>query len=872
MKDPTLLHPQLLWLAIPVLLLLAVSALLLSNLAAWRRAAALFLQGLSVILLLLALAQPAFVQPNKNLSVVVVLDASSSLSQQSRQQAVDYAKGALAAGAASDDVRFIAVGQKAVLLTPQEVASGQWAMQDNAAGGDGTDLAAGLRLAGSLLGDSGARRIVLVSDGWETTTQGQAANEAAQLATRGIDLQAVGVAALGSPEVIVERLDMPQYVRVGDDVSSSLQIYSTDPATVTLKISVDGAAPVNRQVKLEAGENQVPLDQKASAEGFHWMQVSAEAANDTSNRNNSATATLVVKPQPKILVLEDRAGESAPLVQALSGQQMTVEVRSPSTLPPSASQLVGYDSIVLDNVAATSMSLDQQRTVQEYVQRDGGGLVVVGGKTSFAKGAYADSLFEDILPVSSQPPPRPQQGTTAMVLVIDRSFSMDEYRSQNLDEPSKFSMAKQAAQLAVDALSNGDSLGVISFDTSNMWSLPLQIINSDADKEAAKNLIRAIPLGGGTAINPALQEAADAIRTVNATNKHIVLLTDGMEFGSPDYRPLLDQLRADSVSLSTIGVGSDADTNLLTLLAQQGQGRYYFTEQPENIPRIVFKDLNLALKQAMVEGNVQPRMVAASPVLRGFSPQDLPLLGGYDMTTPKSDATTGLVTDIGDPLLANWNYGLGRVVAFTSDVGPDWAARWLSWSDFARFWDQAVRWSMPSPINKELQPTVSAQGGLHISVESLNPDNSFSDLQNIMAGVRAPSGAVTTTLLSQTAPGRYEATSPLQGAGAYEVRVQRQGDRPTSETAGFSAPPDPEYQHAGTNDALLKAINGGKEYLTGPRQALDPTNLQAVSVDYQPLWPYPLMAGLVLLLLSVAVRRIDFRPALRRRRNKTAPR
>jgi hypothetical protein len=208
------------------------------------------------------------------------------------------------------------------------------------------------------------------------------------------------------------------------------------------------------------------------------------------------------------------------------------------------------------------------------------------------------------------------------------------------------------------------------------------------------------------------------------------------------------------------------------------------------------------------------------------------------------------------------------VVAFTSDAGPGWAGPWLTWEEFARFWDQAVRWSMPSPVEPQLQPaiTVSRQAGVasaygvaHLTVESLHADNSFADLANLTAAVRAPLGAVTTTLLAQTAPGRYEGDVSLAEPGAYEARFTRQeGGQTVSETAGFSVPPGPELLHAGTNDALLQTLVDGKAYLTTPAAALDRQGLAVAAPGRQPLWPYFLIPALLLLLIGVAVRRVYF--------------
>ena len=235
--------------------------------------------------------------------------------------------------------------------------------------GSASDLAAGLRLAGSLLPDAGKRRIVLLSDGWETNDG--AATEATALAARGIDLQVVALAALGQPEVIAESLDIPAYARLGDTIAGDLAVYSTAATSATISLRVDGRALVTRQVQLGAGTTTVPLAQRAATLGFHRLEVAVTGAADTVTQNNTVSAGVVVKPAPALLVIEERPGEALPLASALSGPQMTVDVRNPSAIPSSLAALEAYDGVILDNIAATSLTLDQQRTLQEYVRREG---------------------------------------------------------------------------------------------------------------------------------------------------------------------------------------------------------------------------------------------------------------------------------------------------------------------------------------------------------------------------------------------------------------------------------------------------------------------------------------------------------------------
>jgi hypothetical protein len=420
----------------------------------------------------------------------------------------------------------------------------------------------------------------------------------------------------------------------------------------------------------------------------------------------------------------------------------------------------------------------------------------------------------------------------------------------------------------VDALHQGDSVGVVTFDTQPTWAVPITILSDDATKDQVKAGVTAIAPGGGTNIHDSVALATDSISTLAVKTRHVVVLTDGFEFGTHDYDPILKQITDNHISLTTVGIGRDVDRALLTRLAQQGGGRFYFTEQVLQIPKIIVKDLDISLKQNTSDDKATARAEAASPLLRGIDPTKLPALNGYNLTTPKPDATTALSTDQEDPLLAHWQYGLGRVVAFASGAGPGWAANWVAWNGFAGFWDGVVRWALPSPVARDLQPTINvapaggdgdALGVAHLRVESLLPDNSFADLATVQAALRAPSGAITQTLLTQTAPGRYEADLPVAEAGAYEVRVTRKtGYTTTSESAGFTVPLDPELLHAGINDSLLRRLAAGRAYLTDPAQAFADRKPLPSTADGEPLWPYTLAAALLALLAGVAVRRLDW--------------
>jgi uncharacterized membrane protein len=523
-------------------------------------------------------------------------------------------------------------------------------------------------------------------------------------------------------------------------------------------------------------------------------------------------------------------------------------------LPPSAKDLNSYDGAVLVNTPATSLTLDQQRTLQSFVQDLGRGLLVVGGPRSFSPGGYEGTVLDDMLPVSAEPPIEPQQGSLALFLVIDRSGSMDVLTGGGSASggASKLAMARQAAAEASNLLQPQDTLGVIAFDTSFQWIVAPTKLAGPADVKRAQTAISAIKPGGGTSILPPLEAAFQAATMSDAPLKHIVLLTDG-ESNDHGYEELLARMQPFRVTLSTLAIGSDADTKLLSNLARIGGGRYYFTERSTQIPRIASKETAILTRNAVIEGTVAAVVGEPSPILRDLA-GDVPPLLGYVATTRKDRAVTALETERGHPLLAHWQYGLGRVVVWTSDAQRGWASAWSRWTDASSFWGQAVRWSLPAPVRSDFQPSVAvaADGrSVTLSVQALRDDGGFADLQDTRATVVSPNDSAREVGLPQKAPGQYALDTRVATPGAYRV-LFRQGAR--EEVAAFSAPDAVEAHTVGQNTAVLDALaqSSGGQAETDPLQAARPADGQGPAI---PLWPWLAALALLLLPLDVLIRR-----------------
>src|SRR4030088_2652273 len=197
-------------------------------------------------------------------------------------------------------------------------------------------------------------------------------------------------------------------------------------------------------------------------------------------------------------------------------------------------------------------------------------------------------------------------------------------------------------------------------------------------------------------------------------------------------------MRAATVTMSTIAICGDADQQLLSQLAKQGDGRYYFADHARDIPRLMTRETELATRGPLVEGNVTPRQVGPDALLASVGAGGLPPLGGYLVTSPKDLAEVMLVSDAADPLLARWQYGLGRAVAWTSDLRGRWSDAWIQWPGTAQLFSELVGWTIP-PAQGPLRLGVRADADTgHVTVDETVPGRTTGQVH---AHVAEPGGA-----------------------------------------------------------------------------------------------------------------------------------
>jgi len=827
----------------------------------WRDQGSVALRILILLLLILSLAGLQIVRSADDLAVVFLVDASDSISQEQAAQAEAYVRSAMSLMGPNDQAAVILFGANALVDRPMsglaELAPITTAPQTLQ-----TDLAEAIRLGLALFPAGSARRLVLLSDGQPTIgDEMEAANLAA---AAGVQLHIVDLKRpLPTAEALITSVRAPTKISQGETFRIDVSVASTADMPATLRVLAGSGVIHEATVQLRTGVNNFPISLQAAAQEFARYRVQLIPAEDTIYQNNELAAFTEITGPPRVLLVADEGrvddegqpipDESPQLQLALEAVGLDVDRTTPTGLPGSLESLADYASVILVNVNARDLSQRKMETLQSYVRDLGGGLVVVGGPQSFGMGGYYKTPLEETLPVEMQIKDQERFPSVSIVIVIDRSGSMGMQEGG----VTKIQLAAEGAVRVVELLNDFDEITVIPVDTqpdNQIGPLPA------SDKETAIGLIRQIGAGGGGIyVRTGLEAAAAALAQSPNQVKHIILLADGADSEQKEGTPeLIDALTAEGVTVSTVSIGQGPDTLWLQQMAKRGNGRFHFTDRAANLPQIFTQETTAIQRSYLVEERFFPDLVSNSPILAGITA--VPPLYGYVGTSPKSTAQVILSTHLDDPLLAAWQYGLGRAVAWTSDATGRWGSEWVQWPGFPAFWAQAARWTMAADRDSNVETAVTFNGKqARLQVDTRGENGAYLNDLMMTANVVAPDGSVQTVALPQVAPGRYEADFTPTQDGAYFLRLNGEtadGEGVVGQTSGWVLGYSAEYQPASETNVLTQlAETGGGQDITELITAVFDHNLSGEPVS-RPIWPWLVITAVLLLPLDIALRRL----------------
>jgi len=781
------------------------------------------------------------------LCVIFCLDVSSSIPKDEIQRALDFIEKSVASMAGTDEVALVVFGKEAYIELPPQIKP-EIKRISSVPSQEYTNPEAAVRTALDLFPETYQKRIVLMTDGNEN--MGNVLGKAEIAGSVQIDVFPLSTRGADTEEVLMDGLVGPGSVRLGRAFELKANVKSTVETTATLKFFRDKLYLTQQRVELSAKKTNVfRLQQKLDSEGVHVYEALIEPLTDTMRENNSAKALVTTGGKPKALYVAGHETGADYLYETLKRKGMEVILLTdPARLPVSLSEMQDYSTIIFDDVPADSLSAAQMRTIESYVHDLGGGFVMIGGQNSFGSGNYHETPVENIMPVKMIP--ERKKRSLSIVLAIDRSGSMATPSAGYV----KLDLAREAAASVVGFLTDKDQVGVIAFDAEAQEIVRLGKVESKAKIE---DEIATIQAGGGTNIYPALEIAHRRLKDTDTQLKHIILASDGKSQQSGDLYPLVSEMAKDKITVSTIAIGVDADREMMQKLADLGSGRYYETNDAGDLPRIFVKEA-FAASELIVERDFRPVVSEDAEILKGIASDSLPMLRGYVGTSLKEGASAFITSDTGDPVLAAWQYGLGRTLAFTSDTRPKWAVEWLTWEAFSKFWSQAIGWSVAVPAGEFHVSANIVENMGSIAVDAMDSNGRFRNFLNFHASVVGPDLARENIVLRQLGPGRYEAAFDAGQMGTYLAHVSemKNGKVVSSQNTGAVVSYSPEYRDMKPNKPLLESLvmaTGGR---FNPEPAAVAAHGETGVWRLQALWQLLVLASIPLFFLDVALRRI----------------
>jgi Ca-activated chloride channel family protein len=838
------LHPEYL-----LLLLLAGWCWHMARLApAMRRRGPIGARWGVVALLVLSAAGLEFRGGEDAMSVLYLLDRSDSMAGASSIERIN----ASAAGArAGDRAGVIVFGANAVLerrLGPvrpvREIAS--------EVVGAATDIEAALRLARATLPREGTRRIVLVSDGRETT--GSASTEAAGAASEGVPIDVVegDEPDDAARQTRVATVSAPPSVRAGEPFVVVAEVDGAPRTQVEVLWHRDREPAVVREAVIpDSGRTAVAFHDQHRAPGLHVYRATIRSPGDDeaiAATEHSAGAIVSVAGKTNVLYVSAGSGLLSAMLTANDFQVTSVP---PASAPRAAHAMAAYDAIVLDDVPPSALDAPQAAAIAQHVEQRGGGLLVLGSERSLEAGALMEGPLGPLLPVDLRPRSGRRSPAAALVVVFDKSGSM----ADTAGGVPKIEIARQAVAKVLGVLPGTDAFGVIAFDAA---PVAIAQMATGHNVQGMTARLRAVDAAGATRIAPAVELARDWLRSPAAAGfakRHVLLVSDGRTTAD-DAARVEAAVRGAGFELTVVALGPESDRRLLGRLADVTGGRAYFPADLAQLPLILAREASRVAGGRLVEERFAIR-TSAHPVVAGLEQYGLPDLDGYVVSASKPTAETILTSHLDDPILSSWRVGLGRAAVFTADLRGSWSARMRSWKGFTPLWVQALRWVARTSDSDALHVTFEPAGDrMQLVVEAEDSGGRFLNLLNGQVYINTPGDETLESTLRNVAPGRYASSIPLREPGPYAVTIAARRQHGSVEerlVRGFYWSADAEQLNLGADMTALKQLAGatGGTVLTAGQSPFAMNR----AATYIQVWPWLTTAALLLFVGEIVGRR-----------------
>lgn len=880
-----------------------------SGLSQARSTVSLMLRLAIVGLFVILIAEPRAVRTKDVVSTVFAVDVSDSVDQTTDEALGFVTDWVSQKTMEEDEAGLVVFGRNAAVELPPRQTFPFEAINARVPR-DATNIEQTLSLSAALLPEENRGRIVLISDGTETS--GHMREVLDDLKSRGIAVDVMPIEYKYDSEVLLERLDVPRYVKIGENYEADVVLSSRKAGSGTLTLKENGERVFSEKIDFPAGKKRITLPIKLREPGYYeyTATISPDDGLDHIKANNTVRNFIFIQGEGKILLVYDADDEldRKPLVSALQDGKRYVEQMASVDFPRTSLSLMSYDAIVFNNVPADHFDSIQMQAVHDAVYHLGIGFMMVGGKNSFGPGGYHHTPVEDALPVSMDITKKKVLPKGGLVVIL-----------HTCEFPEGNTWAKRITKRAIKVLGEQDEVGAIGYDFQNGESWIFKLTPAgEYDKLVPQ--INAAQIGDMPSFDPTMKMGLDALKDCDAAAKHMIIISDG---DPPIPQPaLLQDFKDSGVTVSTVAVfpHGGRDIQSMQVIASVTGGRFYFPDDPNQLPAIFIKEAK-TLKRSMIQNKtIIPEGHDPDQILDGIT--SVPELHGYVLTSPKPNSFTVLKApeeEEGevDPIFSVWRYGLGMSAAFTSDFSPNWGKDWVGWDKLQAFLKQTmVRVSrVREQGHLRMWTYVTGNDGV-IVVEDFHPEpallNISAAISRLDSGSRRQSAATSSSprtelvrnkqtgkdeyrvveddivaesvvtknksdfkdsesiglgadgngniKLEQVGPRRYQGRIALDGQGRYQVMaVANGGGRKENVQGGMIVPYSPEYLRFESNHVALQEIAEatGGEQLTRESKGEDIYGRRDPKTSSWPVFDWFLMSLACLIPIDVGIRRVQ---------------
>ena len=654
-----------------------------SGLTKGRGTAALLVRLAVTGLLIAVLALPRSVTTSDVVSVMYNVDVSDSVND-AKDSALEIVAGTAAEKPPKDHAGLVIFGRTPAVEYPPRESFPFEKFTNSQVSEDATNLQQSLSLSAAMLPEENRGRVVLFSDGTETVGELKHAITELQARDIQVDVMPIDVANI-KDEVYIERLDLPRFVKLGETYEAATVLTSLQDGSGTLVLSQNDEELKRMPVEFKAGKNRFGIPIKVEVPGYYEYEARIEVPSDKDYRdeNNAVRNYLYIDGPGKVLIVRDKTGspkEWQYVKQALENGEREVEVTNADNLPQDPLSLMPYDAILFANVPADALMATQVQAIHDSVRNLGIGFAMLGGPNSFGPGGYQNSPIEDCLPISMEISKKKILPKGALVIIL-----------HTCEFPQGNSWAKRITKEAIKVLSAEDEVGAIGYGPKgDAWIFEL---TPAKDYDKLVPIINGAQIGDMPEFTGTMEMGLKGLIASDAASRHMIIISDG----DPPMPPpaTLQKFKDAQASVSTVAVfpHGPRDAQILNAISSQTGGRFYFPNDPAELPSIFIKEAKTLRRSQIQKRTFTPRLMSDDPILTDIG--GVPDLHGYVLTSEKDDPRATVIlsappkeddlvaedSDV-DPILAVWRYGLGATAAFTSDLTDDWGKDWVKWDQF----------------------------------------------------------------------------------------------------------------------------------------------------------------------------------------------